>query len=139
MARDDGEPVPLRWAPGSKKAMQSMPDDVQDVFGRLLLDAQHGDHPDGARPFGEDLPSEIMKLVEDDDGETYRTAYVVAWEGVVYVLDVFQKKSKSGIKTPREDLNRVKARYVAAKEHYKKNPPIKRADATPAPKIGRRK
>ena len=52
--------------------MRAMPEDVQDVFGRLLLDVQYGERPPGARPFGEGLPSDIMKLVEDSDGDTYR-------------------------------------------------------------------
>ena len=123
---NDRDPIPLRWAPGTKKAMAAMPEDVQDVFGRLLLDAQYGDHPDGARPFGEGLPSDIMKLVDDEDGETYRAAYVVAFRGVVYILDVFQKKSKSGRETPREDLERIKRRYKAAKQHFDENPPASR-------------
>jgi phage-related protein len=50
-----------------------------------------GRHPTGARPFGEGLPMDILKLAEDDGGETYRAAYVVAFAGVVYVLDVFRK------------------------------------------------
>ena len=112
---------PVHWVGGAKRAMQSLPVDVQDVFGRLLLDAQLGDHPTGARPFGEGLPTEVLKLVADDDGETYRAAYVVAFEAVVYVLDAFQKKSKRGLKTPREDIHRVVKRYLAAKSDYERN------------------
>ena len=52
--------------------------------------------PDGARPFGEGLPRTVMKLAEDDDGDTYRAAHTVALPRAVYVLHVFQK-SKSGI------------------------------------------
>jgi hypothetical protein len=55
--------------------------------GGALLDA-HGDTPYGARPFGEGLLNQIMKLVEDYDGDRYRAAYTVAFQGAVYVLDV---------------------------------------------------
>ena len=65
-----------------------MPSDVQDVFGQAILDAQYGDTPDGARPFGEGVRKEIWKLVDDYDGDTYRAAYTVAFEKAVYVLDV---------------------------------------------------
>lgn len=51
-----------------------MPEDVKDVFGNLLDEIQTGFHPVGARPFGEGLPSGVMKLVENHDGETYRCA-----------------------------------------------------------------
>lgn len=94
---------------------------MKDVFGSALLDAQYGDHPDGAKPFGEGVPSAVMKLVEDHDGETYRAAYTAHFKKCIYVLHVFQKKSKSGIATPREDIALVKTRYQSAKEHYEKH------------------
>jgi len=100
--------------------MRDMPEDVQDVFGAALLDVEYGDLPAGARPYGEGLPSEIMKIAEDRDGDTYRCAYTVAFEGVAYVLDVLQKKSKHGIATPRADERHVLERYRAAKPDYQK-------------------
>jgi phage-related protein len=36
----------------------------------------------------------------------------------VYVLDAFQKKSKKGAKTPKEDIDRLKKRLKVAEEHY---------------------
>jgi hypothetical protein len=48
-------------------------------FGSALLDAQYGDHPAGARPFGEGVPRDVMKLVEDFAGDTYRAVYTVAF------------------------------------------------------------
>lgn len=98
-----------------------MPEEVQDVFGSALLDAQYGDHPEGARPFGEGLPSEVTKLVEDLDGDTYRAAYTVAFPEAVYVLHIFKKKSKSGISTPKQDKDRIRVRLQGAEAHYKRN------------------
>lgn len=98
-----------------------MPEDVQDSFGFKFDRAQIGRHPIGARPFGEGLPAVILKLAADDGGETYRAAYVVAFAGVVYVLDVFQKKSKSGKETPKLIKARVKHRYQLTKQHYVRN------------------
>jgi len=98
--------------------MRSMPEDVQDAFGAALLDVEYGDVPEGARAYGEGLPKEILKIAEDDDGNTYRAAYTVAFAGVAYVLAVFQKKSKTGNETPKTDKARVLERYKAAKAHY---------------------
>jgi phage-related protein len=97
--------------------MQKLPADVQDVFGRAFLDAQYGDHPVGARPFGEGVSRKIMKLSDDHDGETYRAAYRVFPE-VVYVLHVFQKKSRSGVATPTSDKRRIQLRSGSALDHY---------------------
>jgi len=96
-----------------------MPEEVQDVFGSALLDAQYGDHPAGARPFGEGLPSKVMKLVEDHDGDTYRAAYIAALRGAVYVLHVFKKKSSSGIATPKPDKDLIRIRLQAAEAHHR--------------------
>ncbi len=86
--------------------------------GPPCLDAQYGDHPAGAKPFGEGVPREVMKLVEDYDGNTYRAAYTVALKSAVYVLHVFTKKSKRGIGTPRPDKDAIRSRLQAAREHH---------------------
>lgn len=112
---------PLYWIGGSKKGLNASPEDVKDVFGSALLDVQYGDTPVGARPFGEGLPREIWKLVDDFDGNSYRAAYTVAFREVVYVLDVFVKKSKAGISTPRVDKERIRKRFRAAEQHFHDN------------------
>ncbi len=66
-----GARKPLHFVASSLKDLRSMPEEVQDVFGSALLDAQYGDHPEGARPFGEGVPRSVMKLVEDHDRKTY--------------------------------------------------------------------
>ena len=72
----------------------------------------------GAKPFGEGLPHEIWKIVEDYDSDTYRAVYTATFPEVVYVLDAFVKKSKSGSKTPQADKDRVRDRFKAAKRDY---------------------
>lgn len=57
-------------------------------------------------------------MVEDDDGNTYRAVYTVKFAGVVYVLHAFQKKSKSGIKTPPEEIENVKSRLKEVREDH---------------------
>ena len=112
---------PIHFLGSSKKDIRAIPEDVQDAFGSALLDAHYGDTPDGARPFGEGLPRIVMKLAEDDDGDTYRAAYTVAFPRAVYVLHVFQKKSKSGIGTPEREKDVIRARLKLAEEHYALN------------------
>jgi phage-related protein len=111
---------PLHFMASSLKDLREMPEPVQDVFGSALLDAQYGDHPDGARPFGEGVPRAVMKLVEDFDRDTYRAAYTVSFPQAVYVLHVFKKKSATGVATPKPDKDAVRARLKAAEEHYRR-------------------
>ncbi|GMR18406.1 MAG: hypothetical protein BMS9Abin33_0817 [Gammaproteobacteria bacterium] len=43
-----------------------------------------------------------------------RAVYTVKFEGYVYVLHCFQKKSKKGIATPKPDMDRIRARLKDA-------------------------
>ncbi len=60
----------------------------------------------------------VLEIVEDFDGNTYRTVYTVSFKHAVYVLHVFQKKSTKGITTPKPDMDLVKHRLQTAKQHY---------------------
>jgi phage-related protein len=111
---------PLHFIGSSKKDLGDMPEDVKDVFGSALLDAQYGDMPPGARSFGEGLPRQVMKLVEDFQGDTFRAAYTIAFAEAVYVLHVFKKKSKTGIGTPQPDKDLIRTRLRTAEEHYRR-------------------
>ena len=62
-----------------------------------------------------------MEVVDDFDGDTYRAVYTVRFAGVVHVLHAFQKKSKSGIETPKSEIDIIKARLARAKQHYHEN------------------
>jgi phage-related protein len=90
---DSDSRKPLHFVGSSRKDLRGLPEDVQDVFGSALLDAQCGDVPEGARAFGEGLPHQVMKLVEDHQGDTYRPTYSTSSPRAVYVLHVFKKKS----------------------------------------------
>jgi phage-related protein len=56
----------------------------------------------------------VLEVVENDAGGTYRAVYTVKFEEYVFVLHCFQKKSKRGIGTPKEDLDIIRARLKIA-------------------------
>ncbi len=47
--------------------------------------------------------------------------YTVKLADVIYVLHTFQKKSKRGISTPKQDIELIEARLKRAKEYHAKN------------------
>ncbi len=59
------------------------------------------------------LGSGVFELVGDHCGDTFRTVYTVRTRDCVHVLHAFQKKSRSGISTPREDIALVRKRVKA--------------------------
>ncbi len=56
----------------------------------------------------------MLEIVEDDAGGTYRAVYTVKFAEAVFVLHCFQKKSKSGIATPKADMDIIRARLKVA-------------------------
>jgi phage-related protein len=118
---DDPEPSgpkPVFWVASSRKDLKKLPKGVRQVIGQALFDAQTGGKHPSTKPLKGFGGAGVLEVVEDDDGNTYRCVYTVKFAGAVYVLHAFQKKSKSGIKTPPEEIARVKARLKEAAKHY---------------------
>jgi len=105
---------PLIWIGSSKNDLMAFPEDVKDVFGFALHLAQHGEKHMDAKPLKGFGGAKTLEVIDDFKGDTYRAIYTVKFEGRVYVLHCFQKKSKKGIKTPKPDLNRIKERLKDA-------------------------
>ena len=61
----------------------------------------------------------VLEIVENDIGGTYRAVYTVKFDEAVFVLHCFQKKSKSGIATPKEDMEIIRARLKLAEAFAK--------------------
>jgi hypothetical protein len=54
------------------------------------------------------------------DGNTWRAIYTVRFRDAVYVLHAFQKKSKSGIATPKAEIALIHQRLTAAEQDYER-------------------
>jgi phage-related protein len=109
---------PLYFIASSWKDLKALPGPVQDTFGTLLLDVQYGETPESAKPLKGFGGAGVLEIVEDHDGDTYRSVYTVNFRDAVYVLHVFQKKSTRGIATPKRDLDLVRRRYHRAERHH---------------------
>lgn len=84
--------------------------------GLALFQAQRGEKPASAKPMEGFKGAKVLKIVEDHDGNTYRVVYTVKFPEVVYVLHCFQKKSKSGIATPKRDVELIRARFRSVQQ-----------------------
>ena len=109
---------PLKWIGSAKRDLEAMPEDVKDVFGHAIDLAQAGGKHQDAKAMSGFGSAGVLEVVEDHRSDTYRAVYTVKFAGWIYVLHCFQKKSKSGIKTPKEDLALINVRLKAAKLDY---------------------
>jgi|SRR5579863_583741 phage-related protein len=110
---------PVAWLGSSKADLSVFPDEVKDSIGFALYVAQQGGKHRTAKPLRGFGGAGILEIVDDFDGDTYRAVYTVRFAGRVYVLHVFQKKSKSGIKTPKAELNLIQSRLRRAEEEHR--------------------
>jgi phage-related protein len=111
---------PLHWIGSSKKDLVALPDEVQAEVGHTLYLVQEGDTPDNVKPLKGFGGAGVLEAIESHDGNAYRAVYTVKFEEAVYVLHCFQKKSKSGIATPKQDLDLVKARLRDAEQEHER-------------------
>ena len=117
---------PVEFVGSAREDLRRLPKQVTYVFGYAILLAECGKrHPD-AKPLKGFGGAGVLEVVENYDGDTYRAVYTVKFEGVVYVLDAFQKKSKRGSELPKVDMERIKLRLKAAQEHYRVTYLVKR-------------
>jgi phage-related protein len=110
---------PVSWIGSSYKDFRAFPDPVQDAMGYALFQAQIGLKHANAKPLKGFGGAGVLEVVTDHVGDTYRTVYTVKFAMAVYVLHAFQKKSKTGSKTPAEDMELVERRLKAAEADYK--------------------
>ncbi len=103
----------------TKKIISDFPDDVKLGIGQALFDAQIGReaiYVKALKGFG---GRGVLEIVEDHDGDTYRAVYTLRFSTAVYVLHAFQKKSKSGIATPKHEIELITKRMKDAEIWHK--------------------
>lgn len=108
----------LEWIASSRKDMKALPRPVQRAFGYALYAAQIGEKPPEAKPLQGFGGMGVLELIEDYRGDTYRAVYTVRFATRIYVLHVFQKKSKRGIATPKQEMNLIRERLKEAERLY---------------------
>jgi len=111
---------PLYGIASSLEDLKAMPVPVQKAFRTALRDVQYGETPEIAKALSGFGGGGVLELVEDYDRGTYRAVYTVNFPGAVDVLHAFQKKSRRGIKTPREDVELVRSQLRLARAHHER-------------------
>lgn len=96
-----------------------MPVEVRRFFGFALSLAQAGDKHDAAKVLKGFGGAGVLEVVENDIGGTYRAVYTVKFADAVFVLHCFQKKSKRGVATPKEEMDIIHARLKIAEAFAK--------------------
>jgi phage-related protein len=109
---------PVVWIGPAKADLSAFPEEVKDSIGFALYLAQQGGKHRDAKPLRGFGGAGILEIVDDFDGDTYRAVYTVRFAGRVYVLHAFLKKSKTGIKTPKAEIDLIVSRLKRAEKAH---------------------
>ena len=109
---------PIVWLRGARKDFEEFPDRARERLLYALTVAAEGAMPPTAKPllgFG----SGVFELALRFSGDAYRVVYAVQLGSDVWVVHAFQKKSKTGIRTPKQELDLIDMRLKGLKEVLK--------------------
>ena len=104
----------LYFLDNAYKEYVDLPDSIKQEFGFKLWQVQNGKLPANTKSMI-GLKG-IFELREWSEDSTYRTMYTTIIKGKIVVLHAFQKKSQ---KTPKKNIDLVKARLKEALEEFK--------------------
>lgn len=109
---------PVSWIKAARKDFDDFPQGAQLEMARALTILAEGQMPDIAKPltgFG----SGVMELALKHRGDAYRVVYALQIGDDIWVLHAFQKKSKTGIKTPKAEIDLIHERLKRLKERLR--------------------
>ncbi len=107
--RIDDNTRPIGWVRAARKEYETFPVTVRDRISTALTIAAEGGKADIAKPL-KGLGSGVLEIAVRYRTDAYRVVYVTEVAGTLWVILAFQKKLKTGIKTPKADIDLVRSR-----------------------------
>lgn len=106
---------PISWLKAARRDFEAFPEDVQSDILDALTVAAEGGKSDKAKPF-KGVDGGVFEIALRYRGDAYRTLYAVKIGAEIWVIHAFQKKSKTGIKTPQVEVDLIRERLKKLKE-----------------------
>ena len=102
---------PVGWIKAARKAFESFPAAVQDRVNTALTIAAEGGKADVAKPLKGFGPG-VLEIAVRHRTDAWRVVYVTEVAGRLWVIHAFRKKSKTGIRTPKADIDLIRGRLA---------------------------
>jgi len=109
---------PISWLKAARKDFKEFPAGARLEMARALTILAEGQMPDIAKHLA-GFGSGVMELALKHRGDAYRVVYALQIDDDIWVVHAFQKKSKSGIKTPKHEIDLIHDRLKRLKEMLK--------------------
>jgi phage-related protein len=109
---------PISWIKAARRDFEDFPEAVQGDMLSALTIAAEGSKSDKAKPF-KDVDGGVFEIVLKHRGDAFRVLYAIKISTDIWVIHAFQKKSKTGIKTPQMEVDIIRERLKRLKEALK--------------------
>ena len=106
---------PIAWLKAARRDFEDFPDKARDKLLDALTVVADGGMPPMAQPLS-GFGSGVLELALAFRGDAFRVVYALLLGPEVWVIHAFQKKSKTGIKTPKQEIDLIHARLRRLKE-----------------------
>ena len=108
----------ISWVKAALKDFGTFPEAAREQVVTALRIAARGEKADIAKPM-KGLGSGVFEIALPHRGDAFRAVYAIQLGEDIWVVHAFQKKSKTGVKTPRQDIDLIRARINRVKEHLR--------------------
>lgn len=108
-------PRSISWFSAAKKDFTAFPGEVQDDMLNALTIAAAGGKSDIAKPFS-GAGGGVFEIALQYRKDAFRLIYAVKIGADIWVIHAFQKKSKTGIKTPQKEVELIHKRLKWLKD-----------------------
>ena len=105
----------ISWVKAARKDFEAFPAGARDSLLDALTIIAEGGHPAIAKPLT-GMGSGILELALKHRGDAFRVVYALQLGTEIWIVHAFQKKSKSGIATPKADMDLIQERIKRLKE-----------------------
>ena len=100
---------PIGWISAARRAFEKFPEAVRDRVNAILTIAAEGGKADIVKPMKGFGPG-VMEIALRYRTDAYRAVYVTEIAGELWVVHAFQKKSRTGISTPKAEIDLIRVR-----------------------------
>ena len=109
---------PISCLKGARKDFEDFPQGAQIEMARALTILAEGRMPDIAKTLT-GLSSGVMKLALRHPEDAFRVVYALQIDDDIWVIHALQKKSRSGIQTPKQEIDLIRDRLKRLREMLK--------------------
>jgi len=108
----------ISWIRAARKEFEEFPETTQLEAETALGIAAEGRKSDNAKPL-QGMDGGVFEIVLRHRGDAFRVVYAVQIGADLWVIHAFQKKSKTGIKTPKAEIELIRERLKRLREALK--------------------